>query len=146
MKTLFISFSFLIIFFLCESTFAQTPHTPQAGTKERKEILDAGRIPAVTELNQNIVFVIDHFLVYRGWAFFYGTMQQPGGKPVDFSRTKYYDAWKDGFFTDYMCVLLHKENGSWQVIDFAIGPTDVPYVTWWRDHNAPKAIFDYFEE
>ena len=48
-----------ILFLFGCSAFAQSVYTPEKGTPERKEILDALRLPVERELKQKIVFTAD---------------------------------------------------------------------------------------
>jgi len=85
-----------ILFLFGCSAFAQGVYTPEKGTPERKEILDALRLPVERELKQKIVFAADTFNVLGNWTFIFGTMRSPEGGQPDFSRTKYAQAQRDG--------------------------------------------------
>ena len=121
----------------------QSVYTPERGSAERKSILDALRTPIERELKQKIVFAADTFNVSGNWTFIYGTMQSSEGSQPDFSRTKYAEAQREGFFDNNFQALLKKAAGKWTVIKYQIGCTDVCYTEWWRQHRAPKAIFPY---
>jgi hypothetical protein len=81
---------------LATSITAQSMHTPEKGSAERKVILDALRIPVEKDLKQKVVFVADNFNVYGNWAFVGGTPQSANGGSPDYSRTQYADAKESG--------------------------------------------------
>jgi len=124
---------------------AQTPHTPEKGSPERKAILDALRIPVERDLKQKVVFVAENFNVLGSWAFVSGTPQNANGGSPDYSRTQYADALDSGAFDNNFFALLRKTAGKWKVTTYAIGCTDVCYADWWRRYRAPKGVFPYTE-
>jgi len=127
------------------SSFAQSVHTPEKGSAERKAIMDALRIPVEKELKQKIIFSVDHFSVLGNWAFLSGEPQnESGGKP-NYRKTKYWEAIDAGAFDNNFFALLKKTGGKWKVTTYAIGCTDVCYLDWWKQYKAPKAIFPYTE-
>jgi hypothetical protein len=121
----------------------QSVYTPDRGSAERKAILDAVRTPVERELKQKIVFAASTFNVLGNWTFIFGTMQTPEGGQPDFSRTKYAQAQRDGFFDNNFQALIKKTAGKWTVVKYQIGCTDVCYTEWWRQYRAPKSIFPY---
>jgi hypothetical protein len=127
------------------SAFAQAVHTPEKGSAERKAILDALRLPVEKELKQKIAFNVEHFKVSGNWAFLAGTPQNENGGRPNYRNTPYRDAVDAGAFDNNFFALLKKTGGRWRVVTHAIGCTDVCYLTWPKDHKAPKAIFPYTE-
>jgi hypothetical protein len=131
----------IFILGLMAVSFAQSVHTPEKGSAERKAILDVLRVPVEKALKQKIVFSIDHFNVAGNWAFLAGAPQnESGGKP-DYSKTEYKDALDAGMFDNNFFALLKKTRAKWKVVKYQIGCTDVCYLDWWKDYRAPKAIF-----
>ena len=120
---------------------AQEAHTPAPGSAERKAIADALRVPVEKELKQKVVFKIDHLKARGDWAFLRGVPQRPGGGKVDYNATPYRQSIEDGVFDDWICALLRKRAGKWQVVKYVIGATDVVYEGWDAEYNAPAAIF-----
>ncbi|MBS1809086.1 MAG: hypothetical protein JST84_13060 [Acidobacteria bacterium] len=125
---------------LSTCAFAQA-HTPALTDPVRKAILDSLRKPVEKELRQSVKFKVDHFKVQGDWAFLRGVPQQPDGKPIDYRKTPYQQAIKDGVFDDWFCALLQKRKGVWQVVQYAIGATDVPWDGWDKQFKAPSSIF-----
>jgi len=142
MRTLLITLLFLVTSF---GASAQSAHTPEKGSPERKAILDALRIPVERDLKQKIVFVADDFKVLGNWAFVGGRPQGPDGETPDYSRTQYADQVDSGAFDNNLFALLKKTGGKWKVTTYAIGCTDVCYADWWRRYRAPKGVFPYTE-
>jgi hypothetical protein len=103
--------------------------------------MDALREPVEKELKQKVKFNIDTLKVQADWAFMRGAPQQEDGKPIDYSKTAYQEAIKEGFFDEGICALLQRKDKEWKVITYVIGATDVPYVTWDKDYKAPAALF-----
>lgn len=120
----------------------QGPYTPATGSKERQAIVDALRAPVQRQLKRKVIFKIDHLKVQGGWAFMKGVPQQPGGAAMDYRGTVYQEAIDAGAFDDGIVALLRKRGARWQVVEYVVGATDVPYVEWDTQHGAPSAIFD----
>ena len=131
----------LFILFAFAAASAQETYTPAPGSAERKAIADALRAPVERELRQKVVFKIDALKLKDGWAFLRGVPQRPGGGRVDYSVTPYQQAIEDGVFDDWICALLRKRAGKWQVVKYVIGATDVVYEGWDEEYKAPSAIF-----
>jgi hypothetical protein len=134
----------LTLAFCTISVFAQA-HTPEKGSAERKAILDALRVPVEKDLKQKIVFNVENFNVSGNWAFLSGDPQNESGGEPNYRSTKFWEAVKEGMFDNNFFALLKKTGGKWKVTTYAIGCTDVCYITWWKDYRAPKAIFPYTE-
>lgn len=127
-----------------QCAFAQEPTTPAAGSKERKALMDALRVPVSKALpKREIVFKVNVLSVLGDWAFMSGVPQLPGGKKMDYKGTVYAQMIKDEIFDDWICALLKREKGKWKVVDWQIGATDVGWDGWHTKHKAPKAIFPY---
>lgn len=125
---------------LCVTAFAQV-QTPKVGSPERKALMDALRLPVEKQLKKKVVFKVDHLKVQGDWAFLTGVPQQANGKAMDYRNTPYQALIDDGVFDNWICALLRKEHGKWQVLTFQIGATDVPWVGWSEEYKAPAAIF-----
>ena len=124
---------------------AQSAHTPEKGSPERKAILDALRIPVERDLKQRVEFVVENFKVQGNWAFIGGSPQNNNGAQPDYSTTKYAALVESGAFDNNFFALLKKTAGKWKVATYAIGCTDVCFTDWWSRYKAPKAIFPYTE-
>jgi hypothetical protein len=142
-REIFITIGLLLI--TVAAAAAQGVHSPSKDSAEREDILDALRVPVERDLKQKIVFVVENMNVSGAWAFVGGTPQSANGGEPNYRSTKYWEAKRLGMFDNNYSALLKKTGGTWRVIAFRIGCTDVCYATWWHDHRAPKAIFPYTE-
>ena len=139
---------FAVSFVICLAAMAvaaQTVYTPEKGSPERKAILDALRVPVEKQLKQKVVFAAENFNVYGSWAFIGGAPQTGDGGKLDYSGTRYAEAQAAGMFDSNIFALLKKTAGTWKVVTFQIGCTDVCYADWWRRYKAPKGVFPYTE-
>ncbi len=127
---------------LVTNTLSQNAaYTPKQGSPERNAIMDALRKPVEAKLKQKVIFAVSHLKVQDGWAFLYGTPQQPGGKPIDYSITPFKEEYKEGVFDNNFAALLRKKGDQWQVVALNIGATDVVWEDWDKQYKAPSAIF-----
>ncbi len=141
----------LSLFLLCAgllwtySSFGQTVTKPAQGSPIRKALMDAIRKPIEIELKQSVVFTPSFLNATADWAFGLMSLSQPGGKPIDYRHTAYWEAVKEGFFDNGVSVLWQRKNGIWIVQTYVLGATDVPYGCWWKKFGAPKAVLQYAE-
>jgi hypothetical protein len=109
----------------------------------RKPLLDGLRGPVEKDLGQSVQFVVSLLRVQGDWAFVIATPQTKTGQPIDYSRTHYAQALADGVFDGgIVFALLKSDQGVWLVKDFVIGPTDVAFLAWPDQHDAPAALFE----
>ncbi|MBT2119477.1 hypothetical protein KK141_19830 [Dyella sp. LX-66] len=120
---------------------ASSISTPEAGSPERKAILDAARAPLEQRLHQSVQFAVDRLRVTGDWAFLHAHMQGAGGKPVDFTGTEFAEAASHGAMSRVYAALLERKAGHWTIRTEAIGPTDPAWTTWARNYGAPAALF-----
>lgn len=118
---------FLSIFLLLASpvsAFAQAVHEPARGTAERSEILNALRPMVEARVGPPVEFVVDWMRSGSGWAFVQVSPQRPGGGTINLFQTTYANQadYMDGIVT---YALLRFQYDRWNLIDFAVGPTDV---------------------
>ena len=77
-------------------------YTPPAGSAERKAIMDALRA------DQKVVFKVYYLKLHGDWVWLDATPLDDKGKPVAEGGPS----------------LLHKENGTWKVLDLSVVPAD----------------------
>jgi hypothetical protein len=140
-RSLRLFLSALVILSAAAVASAQEAQTPAPGSAERRAVTDALRAPVERELKQKVVFKIDHLKTLDGWAFLRGVPQRPNGGKINYSVTAYRQRIKDGVFDDWICALLRKKAGKWQVVKYVIGATDVVYEGWDAEYEAPSEIF-----
>jgi len=120
---------------------AHAQHTPRPGSKERKALMDAARVPVQKQLKKPVIFKVDALKVQGAWAFLRGVPLQPNGKPMDYKGTIYEESIREGAFSGMVCALMKREKGKWKVVDYAIGPSDVAWDDWDKRYGAPSSIF-----
>lgn len=117
-------------------------YTPKKNSAERKQIMDALRVPVQKELKQDVIFKVDDLKVFGEWAFMGGEpLAKAGGEP-NLKGTKYEG---DEDFDNNVFALLKKKGGRWTIVTYAMRCSDVCYLGWDKDHGAPKEIFPYAE-
>src|SRR3546814_21188419 len=63
-------------------------HTPEKGSTERAQLLDAARAPVQKKLGRDVLrFEVDQIRAGGGWAFVYGRMHKPDGSVSDLAGT-----------------------------------------------------------
>jgi hypothetical protein len=107
-----------------------------AATQTRLQAAIAQKLGAY--LGSPVSLEVETMQTQGDWAWAVVTPRAPDGKPFDFSKTKYADAELDGGGRTYL--LLAKSGDTWSVRDFAVGPTDVAWLTWPQKHNAPPQV------
>lgn len=108
----------------------------------RTEILEAARIPVTEALRKRVLFKVERLHAERGWAFVAAGMREPDGRPVAYAGTPLAEEARQGFVSRSFAALLRRDWARWVVVAKAIGPTDVPWVTWAADYGAPAGLFD----
>jgi hypothetical protein len=126
------------------TTVAPTSQTATSssadGQTDSAAVLGALRAPIETKLGQPVKFETDRLTIADGWAFVSGQTLRPDGSTIDYSQTPYKEAVAQGAFDDGFSALLRLENGTWTVVAFSIGATDVPWVDWPKTYGAPASI------
>lgn len=116
-----------------------------AQKSDRAAILDAARSYFERAIGGKLIFKVSSLKQKGDWAFLVARPLRPGSKPIDWSRTSFAEAWREGAFDDEVIALLKRRGERWGVVEGVIGATDVPYGCWWKRHGAPKALFPYTE-
>jgi hypothetical protein len=125
------------------SAVAQSVTQPPQGTRLRKELLDAARPVFEKETEGPVEFVVHRLNVMDGWAFGDVFLQRPGGRKIDWSKTKYAEEERNGAFDSGGCFFLLKRSGAnWTVVEFVTGPTDVAWDAWRQDRHLPSQLFE----
>jgi hypothetical protein len=137
-----------LIFFITLPLFCFSQnkiYEPLRASEERKIQMDLLRNEIKPIFNgQNLVFelIADFYKSNGEWAFIYVNVYQQGGKPVDFSNSKYKREHEEGMIdSNGIFALFKKLNNKWSLVTHIDFPTDVPIGCWWKEYNAPKSIF-----
>ena len=119
------------------STFA---YEPPRGSPVRAAIMDSIRIPVERELGPPVLLTVTALNVQGVWAFASVKAMRPDGK-LDWSRTRYARAMASGGMSDSILALLRANGDRWAIAEFALGPTDVPWISWSAKHHIPQKFF-----
>ena len=115
--------------------------TPARGTALRKELADTARIPIEEYLQQPVIFVISVLRTDGTWAFLQGRPVRPNGAPINWKTTPYASEIADGVMSDVAMVLMLRTQRGWQVVNEAMGPTDVAWYDWLAPYGLPEVLF-----
>jgi opacity protein-like surface antigen len=141
MRKVVLSLVFLILGI--SSAVAQNVTQPPPGSRLRKELLDAARPVFEKETEGPVEFVVHRLNVMDRWAFGDVFLRRPGGRTIDWSKTKYAEDEKNGAFDAGGAFFLLKRSGAnWTVAEFATGPTDVAWDSWRQDYHLPSQLFE----
>jgi hypothetical protein len=91
----------------------------EENTKERTTMLDLLRADIKNYLEQDVVFVVNHFKVYGNYAWMEGTVQRKDGKELKFPD--------EAYDCCHVEALFKKINGSWVLKANGAFSTDVWY-------------------
>jgi hypothetical protein len=116
--------------------------SPPRGSRLRAELMDALRPRVQVEIGGQIEFVVRTLRVMEPWAFAHVVPQRPGGGKIDWNRTKFREDMRDGNMSDGTMALLRRSpNTAWDVVELAIGPSDLPWDSWREERNLPRELF-----
>jgi hypothetical protein len=91
----------------------------EENTKERTAMLDLLRTDIKNDLEQDVVFVVNHFKVYGTYAWMEGTVQRKDGKEIKFPD--------EAYDCCHVEALFKKVNGAWVLKANGAFSTDVWY-------------------
>ena len=116
-------FNFLLFtaLFSIQFSFSQTlrdfKKKTDENTKERTEMLDLLRTDIKNDLEQDVIFVVNHFKVYGTYAWMEGTVQRKDGKELIFPD--------EAYDCCHVEALFKKVNGAWVLKANGAFSTDV---------------------
>jgi hypothetical protein len=109
--------------FSIQLSFSQTlrdfKKKTEENTKERTAMLDLLRTDIKNDLEQDVIFVVNHFKVYGNYAWMEGTVQRKDGKELKFPD--------EAYDCCHVEALFKKVNGSWVLKANGAFSTDVWY-------------------
>lgn len=115
-------------------------HTPEEASPERIDILRALQGPVGEDLGQKVVFRVITMNSEAGYAFVQAQPLNPDDTEIDYLKTKYKPFVENDAFDDRVDALLQYHSGSWKVLAFDVGSTDVGYLEWSDTYGAPKDL------
>ena len=75
------------------------------------------------------------------WAFLIANLRSASGGRFDYAGTELHEAAQAGAVSDVCAALLRRDGTRWQIVDLAVGPSDVAWEDWATTHKAPAALF-----
>ncbi|MEY4216996.1 MAG: hypothetical protein RLZZ68_1452 [Bacteroidota bacterium] len=121
MKTTVLSILLLLITFVSQAqSLKDFKKKNETNAKERTEMLDLLRNDIKNQLEQDVVFVVDHFKAFGNYAWMEGSVQRKDGKDLVFPD----EAWD----CCHVEALFKKVNGAWLLKANGAFSTDVWYV------------------
>ena len=119
----FFIFLLFTTLFSIQLSFSQTlrdfKKKTEENTKERTAMLDLLRTDIKNDLEQDVIFVVNHFKVYGTYAWMEGTVQRKDGKELKFPD--------EAYDCCHVEALFKKINGSWVLKANGAFSTDVWY-------------------
>lgn len=116
--------------------------TPPRGSPIRAAIMDTLRPLIEAEVGAPVVLIVKALNVEGAFAFASVTPVRPGGQAIDWSRTRHARAMAADAMSDVSQALLTGGDQNWSVVEFAFGPTDVPWEAWVSSHRVPRRLFE----
>jgi hypothetical protein len=124
------------------ATEGQAGQTAEAPDPERDAMAAMLAPAASADIGIPVTFQVTTKRVEGDWGWLVAQPWTPDGAQIDWSQTRYAQRAAagalDGGGTTY--ALLRRQNGTWSVIAFAVGPTDVAYADWPQRYGAPASI------
>lgn len=119
---------------------AQEVRTPATGSSQRKQIMEALRVPARRDLGFDVIFKVQMLRVAGEWAFARVEPLRPDGTAIDYSKTKYADEMEEGAFDAEAETLLRREGDEWRVLEWRFGASDTEVDIWLEKYGFPPAL------
>jgi hypothetical protein len=115
----------------------------------REAVLRAATEPVDDAFGDRARVEVVHLNRIGSWVFLKGNLRGADGGPLNYAGTAYEARRADGVMSDVYAVLLRKADAasadddarSWRLSDYAMGPTDVAWLTWPDKHEAPRELF-----
>jgi hypothetical protein len=120
----------------CAAASAQTRCGPAVG-EDRAAILNALRVPVSAALRTTVEFVVSRARICGNWAFVIATPQNKGGGAIRWAGTVC-----AGDTSHLAGGLMRRQGETWNLVEYALCPSDVAWSDWPERFRAPKALFD----
>ncbi|MEV7555705.1 hypothetical protein AB0N89_39320 [Amycolatopsis sp. NPDC089917] len=127
------------------------PVSLNPGDPVREAVFRAATARLDEEFGDQVQVAVEQFDRLGPWVFLQGTMRgTQAGRPY-YAGTIYENKRADGVMSDVYVALLKKTSEttvdddprSWRLARYAIGPTDVAWLTWPDEHEVPQALFGF---
>jgi hypothetical protein len=115
--------------------------SPPPGSPLRAQVLDAFRPAVEGQIGAPVIFVIKVLHVGGNWAYVEAVPQRPGGRRIDWARTRFREDFQAGMLEDLVLGLLQRSGRGWRVVEYRIGPTDIAWDEWVGKYRLPRRFF-----
>jgi hypothetical protein len=116
----------------------------EADTATRNALLTALTPVVEKDLGQKVTFKPEIVRTMGDWGWVSAQLVTLDGGAIDFAKTHYAEALKEGMFDGpALNALLRRKDGVWTVADFDIGSTDVAWTAWPQKHAAPPEVMGF---
>jgi hypothetical protein len=124
------------------TTTTEAPPAAPAADAATQALVDALTPVVAQSIGQPVSLQTTTVNVRDEWAFVQAQPRKPDGSAIDWSTTSLAEREELGVLDGdgATVALLKNENGTWTVLEHAIGPTDVPYIEWAGEHGVPPDI------
>ncbi len=117
----------------------------------REAVLEAATARLDKAFGDRVQVKVERYNRVGPWVFVQGSMHSTDSDRPYYVGSAYEARRADGAMSDVYAVLLKKADDagpdndarSWRLSDYAIGPTDVAWLTWPDEHEAPRALFGF---
>mgnify|MGYP003619674554 CR=1 FL=1 len=75
------------------------------------------------------------------WAFVTAHLRDAAGQRFGCAGASLHTAAQGGGVSSLCAALLRRDGDGWQLVDIAVGPTDVAWEPWAATHKAPAGLF-----
>jgi hypothetical protein len=124
------------------TTTTEAPPAAPAADATTQALVDALTPVVAQSIGQPVSLQTTTVNVRDEWAFVQAQPRNPDGSAIDWSTTSLAERAELGVLDGdgATVALLKNENGTWTVLEHAIGPTDVPWIEWASEHGVPPDI------
>jgi len=121
---------------------ASSPDSREVVTAaERDAIVAAALAPAEKELGGPVRLGVRNVTSENDWAFVMADLEDPSGKPFDYSKSPRAKEAEQGLVSHRYAALLRRRAGAWTIVATRVGPTDPAWLAWSEKYGAPKSLF-----
>lgn len=125
----------------------QQTSDPPAGhvtpSDAQTDALAAALTPALSEaIGRPVSLEVQTSTMDGSWGWIVAQPWTPEGAQIDWLQTRYAERAQEGLLdgNGLTYALLQHRNGEWRVVEFAVGPTDAPWLDWAQRHGAPSSL------
>ena len=121
---------------------SQELHAVDPASTEGKAMIDTATADAAKQLGKPVKIAVKKFNSAQGWAYLYGTIQEPDGSAIDLSDTPLAEAAANGGASNRFDGLFQASGSNWKLIDGGVGATSPMWEDWHKTYpSTPVEMF-----